>query len=57
MESVETSLRNTRLTDEAKETIKRLLVHIINPLHDDDRFSVIEHLCDEFDVYINDGHW
>lgn len=39
-----------RMNEEAMETTKRIIVHILNPLREGDRREIINHLCDEFDV-------
>lgn len=43
-----------RLNEEAMETVKRILTHIIQPLYPPDRKAVIYHLCETFDVYRDD---
>lgn len=47
---MEPTKREVRLTPEAKETVERILVHILNPLHDEDRQDLITSLCEKFGV-------
>lgn len=38
------------MNKEALETTTRILVHILQPLSRIDKYTIIEHLCDTFDV-------
>lgn len=51
MEPIETKIV---LSEEAMETVKRLLIHILNPLGAEDREEIIIHLCTSMDVYPDD---
>jgi hypothetical protein len=45
-----------RLNPEAMETVKRMFVHWLRPLDEDDQYEIINHLCQTFDVNINDSY-
>lgn len=53
MESTQGTLR---MNEEAKETTLRIIKHIINPLHEDDRYHIVDQLCEEYEVRIHDRY-
>lgn len=38
------------LNPEAKTTVKHILEHILDPVSQEDRREIIEHLCSKYDI-------